>query len=71
MSDHTYPVDPRGYATDPELEVYLGFRPGRLRKLRHYGEAPAFIKVGRSVRTSYAAADVWMAERAVHEPEAA
>ena len=59
-----YPVDHRGYGPDREIEHYLGFPPGRLRKMRHQANAPAYIKIGASVRTSYAAADRYMAERA-------
>ena len=60
----SYPVDDRGYAPDAKIEEYLGLVPGRLRKLRHAGDAPAFVKIGATVRTSYAAADAWAAERA-------
>lgn len=60
----TYPVDDRGYATDAEGEAYLRIGRGQLRKHRHYGTGPRFVRIGRSVRTSYAELDRWVAETA-------
>ena len=63
MSDD-YPVDARGYATDPEGEDYLRIGRGQLRKHRHFGTGPRFVNIGRSVRTSYAELDRWVAQTA-------
>ncbi len=62
--DSSYPVDSRGYGDDRAIAAYMGVSPGRLRKLRHEGRAPRAVRIGRSVRTSFAAADAYMAERA-------
>ena len=49
-----------------EAAAYIGSSVSTLAKLRIYGGGPTYHKVGRSVRYSRAALDVFMAQRLVH-----
>ncbi len=60
-----YPVDGRGYCnTAAAAANYTGMSIPYLNKARHYGDGPAFVKFGKSVRYSYAALDAWAAKHA-------
>lgn len=61
-----YPRDSRGFTDTRGAADYLAgiFSEPSLRKARHTGRGPAFLKIGGAVRYSFAALDAWLASRA-------
>lgn len=64
MATETYPVDGRGYTNTPGAADYTGMSVPWLNKARHFGNGPAYIKIGAAVRYSFAALDAWAAKHA-------
>ena len=61
--DDNYPVDARGYTDTAGASEYDGLSISWHNKARHFGTGPAYLKIGKAVRYSYAALDVFMAEQ--------
>lgn len=51
------------YLNQREAAAYLGCTSEWLRRLRHAGEGPASVEVGRQRRYAVATLDAWMAKR--------
>lgn len=58
-----YPIDARGYTDTPGAAKYTGLSQSFLTKARHYGNGPAFVKIGSAVRYSYPALDRFMTSK--------
>ena len=52
-----YPVDERGYTDSEGIAAYKKQSVSKVNKDRHYGVGTRFVRFGKSVRYSYAAAD--------------
>ncbi len=69
-----YPVDERGYTDSEGIAAYKKQSVSKVNKDRHYGVGTRFVRFGKSVRYSYAAADAEAAENqhsSTREAEAA
>jgi predicted DNA-binding transcriptional regulator AlpA len=59
MRNYDFPL--RQFLTTPLAATYLGFRPATLKRWRHRGRGPRYVKHGYAVRYDQGDLDLWLA----------
>jgi len=50
------------FVSEKQLATRLGIARGTLRKWRHYGRGPTFVRMGGSIRYAESAIRTWLAQ---------